>query len=160
MPPREKQSPESIAAGILFIALFVVVMIQVLGRTPLFVGPVWTEELARWIWVWMAFIAIGEVERADGQLRMGFVADALPETLRTALFTLIDLAYFGVMSHMLLISWRTIRRTMNSESVTLPWPDALLYASVFVASLLILHRVARRIVSRLRKIGKDPEAAQ
>ena len=64
------------------ILLFAVLMIQIFGRTPMFRGPVWTEEAARWIWVWMAFIAIAAVERNDAQLRMGFLADALPARAR------------------------------------------------------------------------------
>lgn len=146
----DRQSPESIAAGLLFIALFAVVLIQVFGRTPLFVGPVWTEELARWIWVWMAFVGIAEVERQDGQLRMAFLADALPARARLALYTVIDLVYLGLTGHLVLIAWRTIQRTARSESVTLPWPDALMYTATFVAFVLIFHRVVRRILARIK----------
>jgi TRAP-type transport system small permease protein len=148
MSAARKYSPEGIAASVLFILLFITVLIQIFGRTPLFTGPVWTEELARWLWVWMGFLAIGEAERTDSQLKMGFVADALPKAARRWLFIVIDLVYFGIMAHLVLIGWRTILRTAHNEAVTLPVPDAVLYASAFVAALLILYRIARRLMAR------------
>lgn len=150
MTGTRRYSLEGILASILFIALFVVMLVQIFGRTPLFVGPVWTEELARWLWVWMAFIAIGEVERQDGQLRMGFVADALPAGARRILFTVIDLVYLGIMGHLCLIGYRTVVRTWKNESVTLPASDAVLYASALVASVFILFRIVQRLVTRVR----------
>ena len=45
-----RYSFEGVVASALFIVLFAVLMIQIFGRTPLFRGPVWTEEAARLIW--------------------------------------------------------------------------------------------------------------
>lgn len=141
-----RYSLEGCVASILFIILFGVLLIQIFGRTPLFTGPVWTEEAARWLWVWMAFIGIAEVERQNGQLRMGFIADALPLSGRRLLFILIDVVYLAIVAHLVWISYKTVLRTWNNEAVTLPMSDAVLYASGLVASVLILHRIARRLV--------------
>lgn len=157
MGGKRRYSLEGTLASILFIVLFIIVLVQVFGRTPLFTGPVWTEELARWLWVWMAFIAIGEVERQDSQLRMGFVADALPAKARRVLFTAIDLVYLGIMGHLCLIGYRTVLRTWNNESVTLPVSDALLYASALVASVFILIRILQRLRGRFQPM--PPEEA-
>lgn len=142
-----RYSVEGVLATLLFIALIVVVVIQILGRTPLMSGPVWTEEAARWLWVWMAFIAIGEVERQNGHLRMGFLAEALPARLRRLVFTGIDLVYLGVMSHLAWIGWQTVRRTWNHAAVSLPLPNALLYASALLAALFVVHRILRRLLA-------------
>ncbi len=152
MATPRKYSLEGSIASVLFIVLIGIVLIQVFGRTPLFRGPVWTEEAARWIWVWMAFLAIGEVERQDGQLKMAFLADALPPTVRRILYTVIDVVYLGIMAHLCWIGFRTIQRTWNNISVTLPTTDALLYASAFVASFFIMYRILRRIVGRRDRV--------
>lgn len=146
MKPLGKYSPEGIAASILFIVLIVVLVIQILGRTPLFVGPVWTEEAARWLWVWMAMIGIAEVERTDTQLRMGFLVEGLRRRARIAVLTVIDLVYLGMVLHLIWIGWATIQRTWSNEAVTLPVTDAVLYASGFVALILIANRVIRRLM--------------
>ena len=143
-----RYSIEGTVASIIFIVLFGVLLIQIFGRTRFFDGPVWTEEAARWLWVWMAFIGIAEAERTDSQLRMGFLADMLPAAARRVVFTLIDLVYFGIVAHLAWIGWKTVVRTINNSSVTLPVTDAALYASAFLATLLILNRIARRILEK------------
>lgn len=147
MQGQPKYSVEGVIATILFLVLIGVVMIQILGRTPIFRGPVWTEEAARWIWVWMAFIAIGEVERQNKHLRMAFLAEKLSGRLRNILFTGFDLVYLGIMGHLCWIGYAQVARTWVHSSVTLPVSNAALYASAFVASLFILYRIIRRIAS-------------
>ncbi|WP_116598731.1 TRAP transporter small permease [Primorskyibacter marinus] len=141
-------SIEGIVASVLFIVLIGVVLIQVFGRTPLFRGPVWTEEAARWLWVWMAFIGIAEVERQDGQLKMAFLAELLPAGARRILYTVIDLVYLGIVGHLTWIGYRTVLRTWDNVTVTLPTTDAVLYASGLVAAILIFHRIVRRLLGR------------
>lgn len=161
MPLARKYSPEGIAASVLFLILIVVVLIQVFGRLDIFTGPVWTEELARWLWVWMAFLGIGEVERTDSQLRMGFLADRLRHARRRILNTVVDGVYLAIMGHLCWIGYKTVLRTWNNEAVTLPVSDAVLYAAFFVASFFILLRIVARIRSRFgpQLDQSDPEAS-
>jgi len=148
MRPVRKYSTEGIVASILFIILIGVVLLQVFGRTPIFRGLVWTEEAARWIWVWMAFIGIAEVERQNGQLKMAFLAEMLPEGARRVLYTIIDLVFLGIVGHLCWIGYNTVLRTWNNITVTLPTTDALLYASALAGFVLIFHRIVRRLTGR------------
>ena len=141
-----KYSLEGIVASVLFIILIVVLMIQILGRTPLFTGPIWTEEAARWLWVWMVMVGIAEVERNDSQLRMAFLVEGLRQKLRVAVLTVIDLVYLAMVLDLMWIGWKTIMRTWSNQAVTLPATDAVLYASGFVAMVLIAHRLLRRLL--------------
>lgn len=147
MDQRPNYSVEGIVATVLFLVLIGIVAVQVLGRTPLFRGPVWTEEAARWVWVWMAFIGIGEVERQDKHLRMGFLAEMLPKVVRRAVFTVIDLIYLGVVAQLVWVGWQTVGRTWSNASVTLPLSNGVLYLSALLAFILVLHRIVRRILA-------------
>ena len=155
-PPR--CSIEGIVASVFFIALIGVVLVQVFGRTPRLRDPVWTEESARWLWVWMAFIGIAEVERQDGQLKVTFLAESLPAGARRILYTLIDLVYPALVGHLIWIGYQTVLRTSNNATVTLPTTDAVLYASGLVAVILILHRIVRRLIGR-RDVSVTRETA-
>ncbi|WP_424984225.1 TRAP transporter small permease [Maritalea sp. S77] len=152
MKKQREYSLEGTIATLFFVALILVVLLQILGRTNLVPGPVWTEEVARWLWVWMAFFAIPEVERQNAQLRMDFLAEMLAEKIRGVLYLLIDLVYFCIMVNLSWIGYKTVLRTWNNESVTLPTSDALLYASAFLASFLVLYRIARRIWAQLQTL--------
>ncbi len=157
MKDAPRYSIEGVVASVLFIVLIGVVLLQVFGRTPLLRGPVWTEEAARWLWVWMAFIGIAEVERKDGQLKMAFLAEMLSVGARRALYTLVDLVYLGIVGHLIWIAYKTVLRTWDNTSVTLPTTDAVLYASGLVAVILIAHRIIRRLFGRRDvTISKEP----
>lgn len=147
MRSSRKYSLEGSLAAILFLMLIGVVVVQILGRTSVLRGPVWTEEAARWVWVWMAFIGIAEVERQNRHLRMGFLGARLPRRVRTLVFTCVDLAYLGVMLQLCWIGWKTVARTLSASAVTLPLPTAALYGSAFLASGLVIHRILRRLLS-------------
>lgn len=144
-----RYSVEGVVASVLFLVLIGVVLLQVFGRLGLFAGPVWTEELARWIWVWMAFLAVGEAERTNNQLRMSFFSEFLPARMRKILFTGVDIIYLGVTCHLCWIGYKTVKRTWYNESVTLPVPDAFLYFSYVVASLFIIWRIVNRLTRGL-----------
>lgn len=138
---------EACVAAVLFIVLFLVILVQIFGRTPLFVGPVWTEELARWLWVWMALIGIGAVERDNAHLRMGFLIALLPRAAQHALALVIDVVYLAIAGHLVWIAWKAVLRTWRNESVSLPTTDALLYASALFALVLVVHRILRRLLT-------------
>ncbi len=148
---------EACIAVVLFVALFFVILVQIFGRTALFTGPIWTEELARWLWVWMALIGIGAVERNKAHLRMGFLVALLPSGLRRAMALVTDLVYLGIAGHLVWIAWKSIQRTRFNESVSLPTTDAVLYASAFFGMILIVHRVLRRILSGRSDTDPQPE---
>ncbi|CTQ53191.1 2,3-diketo-L-gulonate TRAP transporter small permease protein YiaM [Roseibium album] len=143
----KKHSFEACIASVIFIALFFVILIQIFGRTDLFTGPIWTEELARWLWVWMALIGIGAVERNGTHLRMGFLIELLPQKVQRSFALVTDLVYLAIAGQLLWISYKTILRTWRNESVSLPTTDAVLYASAFFALLLIIHRILRRLIA-------------
>lgn len=151
-----KYSFEGCIAALLFIGLFFVILIQIFGRTSLFTGPIWTEELARWLWVWMALIGIGAVERGDAHLRMSFIVEMLPLAVQRGLAVVFDVVYLAITGKLILIGYGSILRTWNNETVSLPTTDAVLYASAFVALILIAHRIMRRLYANL--LGKPATA--
>ncbi|WP_045680104.1 TRAP transporter small permease [Martelella endophytica] len=146
MSDLRRYSLEGTLAALIFIALIVVLAIQIFGRTPLFRGPVWTEELARWLWVWMAFIGIGEVERTDSQLRMDLLTGFLGPKAKAWLFTLIDLVYLGIVAHLVWIGFKTVMRTWANASVTLPVSDGMLYLAALVGLVFVLIRIVLRLI--------------
>ncbi|MFY0661607.1 MAG: TRAP transporter small permease [Shimia sp.] len=146
---KRKYGFEASMASVLFVVLFFIMVLQIVGRTNLVVGPIWTEELARWLWVWMALIGIGTVERDDAHLRMGFLMDLLPVLVQKTWAILVDIVYIALASHLVWIAYKTILRTWNNETVTLPTTDAVLYASAFVALVLIVHRIFWRLLQNI-----------
>ncbi|MBL4787063.1 MAG: TRAP transporter small permease [Cohaesibacteraceae bacterium] len=152
MKKHARYSPEGCIASVLFIFLICVVLLQIFGRTGLFEARVWTEELSRWIWVWMALLGLGEAERTNTQLRMDFLVVLAGERIKSVVFTLVDLVYLAVVIQLTWVGYKTVMRTLDNESVTLYFTDAVLYLSYPVASLFVIWRVVQRLLDVIRGI--------
>lgn len=150
---------EATISSILFVLLFGVIVFQILGRTSFVTGAVWTEEAGRWIWVWMALIGIGTVERDRAHLRMGFVMELMPARVQHFIGIATDILYLGIACHLVWIGWRTVLRTWDNASVTLVFTDGVLYASCFVAMVIVVYRVLQRLISTIGD-HKMPEGEQ
>ena len=51
------------------------------------------------------------------------------------------------MAQLCWVGWQTVERTLDTASVTLPLPTAALYGSAFLSSILVIHRIVRRILA-------------
>ena len=149
--PEEGLQPihwEGWVASIFLIALCGVIFLQILGRFGFFPGQVWTEELTRWLWVWLALLGCAATEAHSQHLRMEILtsfwstkAQWISEKLQqfVSIITILFLAWLG---------YKGVLRTWTNESVTLPMSDAVLYAAMPIAMLLWVHRILRRFINK------------
>jgi TRAP-type C4-dicarboxylate transport system permease small subunit len=143
-----RYSPEGVLSTLMLIALSLVILLQIAGRLGLFPGQVWTEELIRWLWVWMACLGLSEAERYQQHLRMDMVPSLWSAALRRAVYRLID-AMTGVLAlYMAWLGFKGVLRTWNDESVTLMVSDAVLYAALPVGALLWAMRLFLRLAGK------------
>ena len=82
--------------GAVFLALMVVfTTLQIVGRY-LFSTPFpWTEEMTRYMFVWMVFISIGYAVKTGEHIRITFVRSLLRPGLRLYLDILCNILCFG-----------------------------------------------------------------
>ena len=147
MTPK-RYSPEGVLSALLLIVLSLVIFLQIAGRLGVFPGQVWTEELIRWLWVWMACLGFSEAERCQQHLRMDMIPTLWSAALRRVVYRLID-AMTGVLAlYMAWLGCKGVLRTWNDESVTLGVSDAVLYAALPVGALLWAMRLFLRLAGK------------
>lgn len=143
-----RYSPEGVLSTLLLIVLSLVIFLQIAGRMGFFPGLVWTEELTRWLWVWMACMGFSEAERYQQHIRMDMVPALWSEALRRRVYRLIDVMTFALAVYMVWLGSKGVIRTWNDESVTLGVTDAVLYAALPVGALLWAMRLFLRLVGK------------
>lgn len=148
--PRHTGVTGHVAATLLCL-LMAVILLQILGRFGVFPGQVWTEELTRWLWVWMAFLGVAAAERRQEHLRMEFLTQALGRRARGRLFRAQDIAAAILAAYLCWQGVKGVMRTLDNESVTLPVPDAVLYLSLPVGMALWCLVLTRRVMSRAQE---------
>lgn len=83
-------------AIVVTVGLFVTVIVQIVGRLIGRPAP-WTEEGARFLFIWMIFLGIGMGFRRSESARVTFLIDRVPKTLSkisTATYAVTSIGFF------------------------------------------------------------------
>ncbi|MBT0782579.1 MULTISPECIES: TRAP transporter small permease [unclassified Paracoccus (in: a-proteobacteria)] len=137
------------AVGIAFFALIVVVTLQIATRTFGLPSPVWTEELSRYLLLYMTAFGIG-LSLMTGEL---VNVDLLQETVSEArawwmrLIAAICTAALGGV--MIWPAWKFTTIGAFQRSPSLRWPMDIIHASVLVLSVLLFLFALLRVVGMI-----------
>ena len=135
---------------ILAMLMLIDVSLGVFARYVLQNSPQWTEELARYLMIWMALLATSVCQRRDEHVYMTFVIDKLPKILQKILkvLTLIAILYFlfvmfdqGI--NMVMSSQNQVSTTLK---ISMMWPLLI----VPIAALANLIQVFLQIILEFR----------
>ncbi len=142
---------EDVVTIVSSIFLVVVVFLQVFFRYALNSPLAWSEELARFIFIWLVFISSAVVLRDDSHMSMNYFVNLMPKKVRTV----IDIVSKGIISaFMVMCLFQTVkimRITATQLSPSLTIPMSVIYCSLFVGFTLMLIDFATRIILRKRE---------
>jgi TRAP-type C4-dicarboxylate transport system permease small subunit len=148
---------EKISGGIcvfLYASMFIVAILGVFFRYIMTAPFQWTEELGRYLLIWMAFPTINIAQRKKEHISILFLVKRMPAPLAKATGYLVDLLIALFLITLLWYGYRMTMRTITMSS-TLHISMAWIYMSIPVAAFLTLVQlfidVLRRIFSDLDK---------
>ncbi len=140
------------AAIVVFTAIFACVIGQVVLRYVFNSPMTWSEELARYLFIWCAFLGWIIASRRGGHLAMTFVAERLPPRVEAVLAVVIALAT-------LFFAWilgsrglKLVTNNWDIENVAVPFTLGVVYLIVPVASLAIAAYAWLQLDANLRKL--------
>ncbi len=122
------------AAVVVLLALLGSVVLGVISRA-LNEPVVWSDELARYLMVWLALIGWTLATRRRAHIRITIVLDRLPMTAWRSVEAAIQaaLAVFGAL--LVRDGLTLVDRNLDIEAVSMPLPAALLYVPILFAGL-------------------------
>ncbi len=155
---------ESVLGSIFFIILFSVIILQVFSREIVyychlinfdipFKPPVWTEEAARWCWIWMVYITWGALEKNGGHLKAGFLDAHVSKTPTRIITLILDLCYFCLTCFLFMRGILQAIRGMRSTPVTLPFVDSFLFIVLPRSLVFVIIRLTSKIVLETKSIA-------
>lgn len=139
-------------AGLLLICIVSITLLQVISRTIKQPIP-WTEELLRYLFVWMVFIGSIIVFKEDKHLAPGLnIINRLP--LRVQKIFKIFSLIFVILCDSLLFYYGLIlvSSTLSKTAITMPIPMALIWIvipfSTLITFALIVNKGYRLIIEK------------
>ncbi|MDR1533646.1 MAG: TRAP transporter small permease [Planctomycetota bacterium] len=141
---------------ILFSGVFVAVLLQIFCRYVLGSPLVWSEELSRILFIWVALIGWTLAMRHGSHLRIEFLMDKMPAGMRRGMdltFMACNLFFMGFLTW---IGVRMVGRSTYIPTTTMPFiSTACIYAALPFSSLVCIIYI---ILDSLEILGVLPRA--
>jgi TRAP-type C4-dicarboxylate transport system permease small subunit len=133
---------------LIFVVVFLQVLFRYLLRQPLF----WSEELPRYLLIWMTFLAAALAQKHDAHINITLCLAPLSTRARQALKILTDaviLAFFWI----LIYSGSLVTNiTAHHRSTALQLPMGLVYAALPVGAILMSLYLLLQIAAGVRRL--------
>ena len=124
--------------------------IQVFFRFVIQDAPSWTEELARYTFVWITFIGAAVAFRHGEHIVVDTILHLLPAPVRAGLAWVVDVLVLGVLSVLLVQGWGIVQLSSNVNATMLQVPMSFIYAALPISAALMLVYQVERFAARLR----------
>ena len=137
---------------VILILLNLVVGAQVFARYVLNHSLFWSEELARYMFIWLVFLSAAMVLRQDRHIQVSVFVDMLPASMKRAIIILGDLLMLGFVLVVFVESIRLAGMvwTVLTAAMEIPW--TLVYLGILlgmgVMLLALLGSLWARITGR------------
>lgn len=146
-----------LACAVLMLLLIGLVSAQVVMRYVFNAPLVWSEELARMVFVYLTFVGAALAFHRRENLRLPILTDALPRRGRLRLHAAmlgLEIAFLAVV---IAYSLPLLRRLAPARTPALEWSMATVYAAALVGGVAILVAAAADLVRTVAELrGRAP----
>jgi TRAP-type C4-dicarboxylate transport system permease small subunit len=134
-------------AGSAFVIIAGLIVIQVFFRYVLRAPPIWTEELTRYVFVWLAWLSAAVVFRRGQHITIDAITSIMPDRLQAFHEFFVRVICVAILIFLLTYGWQALEFA-TSYSPALNIQMVYVYASAPVAALIMLSFVVLDTVDK------------
>jgi TRAP-type C4-dicarboxylate transport system permease small subunit len=147
-----------VSSLIILYVTVVVIFVQVICRYVLQVALPWTEEFARYAFLWLIFLANALAERQKEHFRVSYFVEQAPRRLRYVFWAFGEILIFIFFIWLLMDSLQFVQMGKRMISTVMQLRLDWVYWGLPVAVILSLLNRSRNIVAVLRERPDNPFA--
>ena len=121
----------------LLVLMVVVVFLQVIFRFVLHASLPWSEELSRYILVWLSFLGAAIGVRRGAHIGVEVVVSLFPKPLKIAAALFVHAAGMVFFSLLILYGWRILAVVGRQLSPAMEWSMAIPYSAICAGGVLM-----------------------
>ncbi|EAS48334.1 putative small permease protein, TRAP-type C4-dicarboxylate transporter (DctQ subunit) [Aurantimonas manganoxydans SI85-9A1] len=137
-----------------FIAMLVVMFIQVASRYALGIGVPWTDETSRFLFIAEIFLGAAIAQRYGAQIRITVLLDLLSARVRRWFDILGDVLTAAIAILVVVGAFEMMGRTQNVSASTIPVSFANLYLIQAVGLIMLIALLLKDIADAFRGAGQ------
>jgi len=127
---------------------------QVLARYVFAYPLAWTEELARYLFLWVVFLGASQAMRRHEHIAVGLLADRLPRHVRQLVAVMLNGLIAAFLAVLVMQGWKVVGVVAPLKSIALKVSMAVVYLPLVVGGAIMLVRV---MADTVRVIRHGPE---
>ncbi len=147
-----------ISSLVILYVTVVVIFVQVIARYVLKVALPWTEEFARYAFIWLVFLANALAERRKEHFRCTYFVEQAPRRVRYVFWVFDEILIFGFFIWLLQDGLLFVKMGKRMISTVLQLRLDWVYWGLPVAVIFSLLNRTRNIVAVLRERPDNPFA--
>lgn len=140
------------ALVVLSVLIFAVVFLQVLFRYLLRQPLFWSEELPRYLLIWMSFLAAALAQRQDAHINITLCLAPLSARARQRLKVLTDTVVLAFFCILIYSGGLVTSITAHHRSTALQLPMGLVYAALPLGAVLMSLYLVLQIADGMRRL--------
>lgn len=144
--------------GIAVLVMTLVVLLQVIMRYVFNTPMTWTEEFARYLFIYITFLGAALLVYERGHLYVEVIFGNLPGRMKTAVRLLIDFIIFGFSIYLIISSASSMLVSQGSRSTAMQIPMQYISLSVMAGAVLMtlfsLYNIFRDLQEWRKKGGE------
>jgi TRAP-type transport system small permease protein len=139
-----------ILSGAIALVVFLQVVFRYLLHQPLF----WSEELPRYLLIWMSFLAAALAQKDDAHINIALGLSRLSVRARQVVRIITDLVILGFLGTLVYSGGLVVSITAHHRSTALQLPMGVVYAALPVSALLMMLYLALQIADGVRRLRR------
>ena len=143
---------------LIFLLLFFIVALQFFTRYVLNDSLGWTEEIARYLLILLAFVGSVTCVRKGKHIYLEFFYRYLPEGIIKPISSVVELVVFGLFGYMAWLGIELAQKTKSQRMVSLDLPKSVIYYIVVASCIAMAIFAAYRLVRLLKMSASDVAA--
>ncbi len=121
-------------------AVIIVVMLQILFRFVIQKPLSWSEELSRYLFIWLVYIGGYVCTRSNSHLGLTFFVDSMPKKMGKIMSIISNGAVFIYQIIVISFGFQLVSRVMRQPSAVLRVPMGFIYLAIPLGMLLMFIR--------------------
>lgn len=150
---------EEWVAVILAVAMIAVIFAQVISRTFLGTPLSWSEELGRYMFVWLSFLGASIALYYGSHLGIDTIVQMIPKKARNFMILITHILVLMLLYVMLNEGMTLVAKTAMQKSAAMRIPMSYAYAAIPVSAILMIFHTVVKIVNTVLEIVKGGENA-
>ena len=154
------KQPLEMSLCVILVAIVLVTFLQVLFRYIFHLSLAWSEELAKYLFLWLASLAAAYAFKTKSHFALRFLVDRFGKRLQRITETLVAFIVSGFLA---IFIWKSVEYTIGMAkqvSPSIQMSMAIPYSSVVVGGMLMLYYVLKNWWSDIHSNKKGASQPQ